>query len=126
MPVPKKTLDLVEKWRQRLAPEWRITVVEQADRDDSEGACHIDDSQYQHAIIYISPDAEDLEVTVIHEILHVLMDPLISQIRRLAMDAGAGSMSGELRQQRDSEERIVERLAWALAGDEVPYGTVTL
>lgn len=128
MTVPETTLDLVEHWRQQLVPEWRIIVVDEIEEPgEIMGRCEIDDRQYQQATIYLDPDLADdpgFEATVIHELLHVLIDPLCSQISRLAMEAGTSGMAAEHRLRQDNEERIVERLARVLAGDKAPYGTV--
>lgn len=129
MAVSEQTLDLVEKWRQRLVPEWRIAVVDEVDGENMDGLlgrCEIEDPQYQRATIYLDPGSTDdpeFEATIVHEVLHVLLDPLCSHLQRLASESGAGSVSAELRLKRDNEERIVERLAWALVQDP-PYGTI--
>lgn len=126
----------VELWRDRLAPEWRITLDPNAPpgHEDAVASCQAD-NDYEHARMHFTDYCLGLELPVIdkviiHEILHLLF-----REGRRCWDAVDGQVHRDVRtavdHQHDSwEERVIERLARTIAQAEHPaaklqYGVVS-
>lgn len=118
----KQAARALEKWRARLAPEWRITVYESGpdwrDEEDYLATVQCDDD-YAHAKIHLTDaclarDDESVEVTIVHEILHLLTREL-----RRVLDRGKGYWPPSVHDLlsdgfEHDEEALVDRLAHAI------------
>lgn len=116
--------DLVRRldhWRELIAPEWRITLVDDRPEDldgnlDANAACTADD-HYLHADIWINPDyleeasSARLDVTLIHELVHLHFRDLRGLIDSLEPTLGKPVLELALEQFNAAEERAIDRLA---------------
>jgi hypothetical protein len=118
----------IEFWRERLTPEWRITLS--AEDPDNENNAQVRSSEHYHwAEVRIAPKAAaagggELDVTIVHELLHLLMrdmrrivDLVEDQVHR---DVHTIIFDTFL----SAEEAAVERLARIISLLEHPTGLV--
>jgi hypothetical protein len=128
--------ELVEHWRAILLPEWRIEMHDEpwSDADEMDdywaiSRCHDD---YASQKIHF-PDASlerhplDVEITVVHELLHALTRPWRVQINATRSALGQDVHHGLYCQREHEEEQLVDRLARVLvaqAHGRRPFGTV--
>ncbi len=124
-------MELLEHWRQQLIPEWRIHATDEVDpgdrRNEPLGRAGLMDD-HQQGFVFISAaeahdDPAELENTVIHEILHLLLSPLTEQTCRIIETLSADRQDTERDLMRGHEEQIVDRISWALTGHTM-FGTV--
>lgn len=121
--------DLVEKWRARLAPEFRIKLMDKGppdlDEDDYFATTQIPAPDYPEALIYFPDESltrEDflVEITVVHELLHSLIRPIgrgiVAEIRDYLPPATANDANDRA---TSREETAVDRLARALVALEL-------
>ncbi len=87
-PNQEALAQVLERWQERLKlRDWHITIrfATYADMDngDAQGLCQCDEEQRQARIRILHPDhypsdswlPQDIEATVVHELLHVLLEP---------------------------------------------------
>lgn len=89
---PSDVKQCVRKWQKRFGLSgWRIHVGYYTEEQDSIADCRAL-SQYHVAYLNFNLDRirteKLLEHTVIHELLHVVLDPLTSNAKEFAGDAG--------------------------------------
>lgn len=126
----------VEHWRQRLLPEWRVLLFDEpppwAEDEDREYNAIVQTAEdYLEARIFFTDealdrDAPDVEVTIVHELLHPAMRELRGVIDRVQLHpAEAGSVLSAL---SSAEERVVDRLSRAIVAldrDDTDLGPTT-
>lgn len=135
----KQLIARVEHWRVQIAPEWRITIVDEPWDDDAmlgnANATTEADEEYQHARMWFrkahrkkSPLGE-LDVTIVHEILH-----LLCREQRYVVDLVKTNVSEDFFETLrglsiGAEERLVDRLARIIVRtsgvDGIVYGVTT-
>lgn len=116
---------IVEKWRQRLVPEFTVEIVwdwrTAASWDDFEPEAHATCNlqyHYNRAEVWFNqPEGRkeyDVHVTVVHELLHMVFRDIRWAAVSLPAAAGAvaDAMVGEAYSK--SEEEAIDRLARAL------------
>lgn len=117
----KRALKLLRKWQRRLhLDDWDIgltTVAEEVLNTDCGtvvGLCHRGDTGAVAQITIAMGDGKGVEGTVVHELLHLILTPLVREGKRLA-DL-MGHTHGDLACERlaDSEETAVDRLTKVL------------
>ncbi len=115
---------LVEQWRKDLLPEWRVTLHDEPLEDmETEGAwavCRTSDD-YSKIQIHFTDDLlkqsnEEVEATVIHELLHALTRPWRKQLDAVSFELGNAKTAPLREQAEHEEEKLVDRLAYLLAG----------
>jgi hypothetical protein len=120
----KQLAKLVERWRQVLIPEWRVTLMDcpHPDWDQNEedfwARCQTSED-YQALKVYFPDESlerspREIEITVVHELLHALTRPWRKQIDDVGFNLD--SIRGrEIRKIREhEEEKLVDRLAYVL------------
>lgn len=130
----KQLAKLVEHWRQALAPEWRVTLIDHPPPDsdgDFWAICRRKEDYLSITVHFTDKCLErsprEIEITAVHELLHAIFRPWGKQIDDVAFDLG-NVRAGALRREREhEEEQLVDRLAYALVaqthGAEA-FGTV--
>ena len=121
----------VERWRELILPEWRIDVIkdlpDEAPSDGPPNARIEAAPDYHHATVWFNPellkrDQSDVDVTIIHELLH----PLLREMRRvvdMVEDQVGRPLFDVLREYMESEEeKVVERLARIIGRIDYPDG----
>lgn len=121
----------VERWRRLLAPEWRVTLVDELPEDPGYpvNAQVAADDDYLHARLWLNPDRYapatplgELDVTIVHELVHLLLREL-----RRTIDLLDGQVHRDVHRLleerfRHEEELLVERVARVVARLEHPDG----
>lgn len=109
----------VEHWRQRLAPEWRITLKDSGPdwkhEEDYLGTVQSDDD-YQHAKLHITDAAleqsdEDVDLTIVHELIHPLLREMRSALDRLEAHVPKPAWQIVSDQFGRDEEQVADRLS---------------
>jgi hypothetical protein len=132
----KQLAKLVEAWRKVLLPEWRVFLMDEPPPENSEdndfwAICQTKDD-YRELCVFFSDDclersARQVEITVVHELLHALTRPWRQQIDDVAFDLG-NIRASALRELREhEEEQLVDRLAYVLVAqthESEAFGTV--
>lgn len=122
----------VEHWRRILVPEWLIELsdkpIDDESADDYYAMCRTRDD-YTIATLYFTDDClarpfEDVEVTIVHELLHMLTRPWRHQIRDLCGPLGGDAYRALDRAREHEEEQLVDRLARVIVGGGALPGTV--
>lgn len=121
---------LAERWRAVLLPEWRVVLVDTAagfdgGSDDDFWAICESKSDYTEVRVHLTDEClarsdAEVEVTLVHELLHALTRPWRQQIESVA---GAISQDAyrALRNAREhEEEQLVDRLSYIIAGHSGP------
>lgn len=125
---------IAERWRALLLPEWRVVLVatskdfDDADSQDYWAICRTKDD-YTEIRLHLTDECiarsdEEVEITLVHEMLHALTRPWRQQI-----DSIAGTMSSEayralLNARGQAEEQLVDRLSRVLVSREGPRTSV--
>ena len=125
--LQKETLKALRRWTHILKREIVELRVFPGDDGDglSESVAAISTQRcYHHADLWLSSkffvcDAEEQSQYVLHEFLHVLFDPLTTEISHIIFNFVADeTMKRHLREQiSDIEERLVDGVSHALAED---------
>ncbi len=131
----------VEFWRALLAPEWRITLSDRrpgADDDPDDDQYHAtirSAEDYLHATLWVRADfygeaeASEVDVTIVHELVHLLMRELRRTMDLIVTHVHRDTYTVLDARFRTEEERLVERVARIIARLEHPdgllYGTYT-
>lgn len=126
--------ELVESWRKELIPEWRVTLSDDPppdfENDEAWAACQRGDD-YLAITVHLTDEclkrsAREIEITVVHELLHALFRPWAKQIEDVAFDLGSLRASALRKEREHEEEQLVDRLAYCLvaqAHDAEAFGT---
>jgi len=127
--------NMLERWRERLVPEWTVRLLWHENPADEEGGkdvqARVDPSEhYLSAVIALGPrwksgftegsrvrdlDPEyELEVVLVHELLHLVLHDLSHVVESLE-DLLGGPVYGRVSDEYvHNEERAIDRLARAL------------
>lgn len=118
----------VEHWRERIAPEWQLSVItERPELDDPDvNACCTADDDYLHAAIWVNPaylgrtTAARLDVTIVHELVHLYFRDLRAALEPLEELVGKPTAATIRGTAMNAEERAVDRLARLIVGHGGP------
>lgn len=122
----EKITELVRHWQQVLnMMHWKIDVIPLREDDVGEfrARAYSDNPEYLHAAVgfddgIVDPNDEEGEITVVHELLHVLMSPSTraaeNMVNSLSTEATAGIAHLLFDPYEKSTETFCEHLARAL------------
>jgi hypothetical protein len=128
--------DLVEEWRRRLIPEWRIVLMPEPLAGDSEGKSGQAQPNpvYRRLNVWVDMDPanrqtggdhrRDIEETLVHEILHGALDPVIDAYRPALEHMGFLERKLINRTAECAEEHLIEWLARLLIAFKYDGGDV--
>lgn len=120
---PKWFLELVEEWRDLLLPDWRIILMPGPLEGDSEGKSGQAQANpvYRRLNVWVDmnfdnrlTDGEprrDVEETLVHEILHGALEPVLDAFRPALEHMGFLERKLINRNAECAEEHLVEWLA---------------
>lgn len=122
----KRLALLVEDWRRILLPEWRVIVYDEPLDDmevgDAWAACRTPDDYLKIHVYFtdklLKESAEEIETTVVHELLHALTRPWRKQLDSVSYELGNLKTSALRESQEHEEEKLIDRLAYALVARE--------
>jgi hypothetical protein len=112
----------LEHWRERLVPEWRLTLKESGpnwqDEDDYLATVQAD-SDYHHAKVYFTSacldrDEASIDVTIVHELLHLLAREMRRTLDVVKDHTPPAVHAIASETQSTGEEQLVERVAHAI------------
>lgn len=117
----KDTERLLERWRQRLVPEWHVEIDWDEQADEGNDGQVWRPTDYFRATILVGEnwskmtDAEQ-EQTVLHELLHLLLRDLRETFKRFDGQVHRDTYNALDETWMHGEEGLVDRLAWSLTG----------
>lgn len=110
----------IQKWQSRLGlDEWIIRYNPNGGTDKGGVAQNSRDSYRRLCEIRVSPDCPDgeLENSVIHELLHLVVAPVLDAANRFAGAVGGKKTGPALMDAiHDDSERMIEQIAFAMSG----------
>ena len=112
-------LGRLERWRERLVPEWRITVETQR-RDVDMHAQVATDDEYHHAALWIdvdfieTGDPAEVDVTIVHELLHLLLRETRRTLDLIGGQLHRDAMAVISEHHRVAEEIVADRVSRAV------------
>lgn len=117
---------LVEKWRQRLCPGWRIVLEREAWDEDLAAECHAfveTEDEYAKARIWFRPESNkrpawDVEITIVHELLHVALREVRDAADLLLPRVSSDIWQAHSKARNRAHEEFVDRLARVLVASE--------
>jgi hypothetical protein len=133
--MPRKELaELVEAWRKVLLPEWRVVLMHslpEGNDGDCWAVCETADD-YQRLRVHFTDDLlnrgpREIEITIVHELLHALTRPWRKLIDDVEEDIAAGKHKLLHDFQSHEEEQLVDRLSYVIVcqtHNAEPFGTV--
>jgi hypothetical protein len=133
--MPRKELaELVEAWRKVLLPEWRVVLMHsllEGHEDDGWAVCQTDDDYRRLRVHFtdglLERGPREIEITIVHELLHALTRPWRKLIDDVADDVGAPKHKLLHDLQSHEEEQLVDRLSFVIVcqtHDAEAFGTV--
>lgn len=129
--------EIVEEWRQMLLPEWRVVIKDRPFDDESDddvwASCQACEDYRELRVHFtdacLRRPREQVEITVVHELLHALTRPWRQQVMSMSSDLASDVYRRLEDARRHEEEQLVDRLSRVLVserrGDDLAYGTTT-
>jgi hypothetical protein len=123
----KQLARLVETWRRKLTPEWRVILMTEPPPDhegDDFWAISQTKNDYTEVCLYftdgcLARGAAEVEITVVHELLHALTRPWRSTIDDVETHMPKATHDLLYSQQGHEEEQLVDRLSRALVAERL-------
>lgn len=113
----------MEAWRARLAPEWRVKLMDEPPGDEQEAfwaISQVPNPEYHEMLLHFPDDSlqradHHIEVTVVHELLHSLLR-LVARgtLDELVYYVAPNVHNDAIERARVREETFVDRLARAI------------
>lgn len=116
----KQIDDTLETWRQRLAPEWTVTIDwdKQPESENAHASVYRPDDYHRSHIRvakdFLTESDEVQEQTLIHELLHLAVRDMDQAFRSTEGPLRGETYSVLEAQWEHAEEGFVDRLAWTL------------
>src|SRR3954452_11716548 len=116
---PSELFRIVHKWSDHLTPDWTVRLMPDpfdshvGGRDGAFGQSQTDPA-LKINWIWINMEAidtdEQLEVTIVHELLHAAVDDLVFPLKPALKETPRGLRKLIKRQHRAVSEQVIERL----------------
>lgn len=120
---------LVEDWRRILLPEWRVILhdvpLDDMEIEDAWAVCRTPDDYLKIQIHFsdklLEESREEIEATVVHELIHALTRPWRKQLEGFSYELGEAKAAPLRARQEHEEEQLVDRLAYVFVA--MKHGT---